>query len=84
MKAQDNLKKCLSDGWRDTTQRSYIVVIDNIATEGEKPPKRKGQEVRFKEHFEMIFDAAKMRVMHEEEPFSIEDRLCNIKMWALQ
>jgi len=42
MKAQDNLKKCLSDGWRDTTQRSYIVVIDNIATEGEKPPKRKG------------------------------------------
>ena len=84
MKAQDNLKKCLSDGWRDTTQRSYIVLIDNIATEGEKPPKRKGQEVRFKEHFEMIFDAAKVRVMHEVEPFSIGDRLCDVKMWTLQ
>ena len=32
----------------------------------------------------MIFDAAKVRVMHEEEPFSIGDRLCDVKMWALQ
>ena len=62
---------------------AYIVVLDNLAEEGEGTVWVDDQRVREESTFKSIFDNAGLAVWDQTEPEVLVDADYPVKMWAL-
>ena len=74
-------------GFKRTTRKhqpvAYIVVLDNLAEEGEGTVWVDDQRVREESTFKSIFDNAGLTVWDQTEPEVLVDADYPVKMWAL-
>ena len=83
IKAQAQLVRGFKRTTRNQQPVAYIVVLDNLAEEGEGTVWVDDQRVREESTFKSIFDNAGLTVWDQTEPEVLVDADYPVKMWAL-
>ena len=82
-RAQAQLVRGFKRITRNQQPVAYIVVLDNLADEGEGTVWKNEQRIREESTFKRIFDEAGLVVWDETEPEVLVDEDYPVKMWVL-